>query len=257
MTTKKKKNFKILDSFKEYLYKPTVDIENLDNIKQDKELFQSNLELLNILEQKTNSKSFLYPIYDDEKFQVKIASKKEFNDFAYKAQVKNVQSEAEKICSKNFELTPHQQFIKNFMSSNTPYNSILLYHGLGTGKTCSAIGIAEETRSYLSQMNLSQRIIIVASPNVQENFKIQLFDERKLFFKDNAWNINNCAGKNFLKEINSISNKNINKDQVIRQVKNVINNSYLFMGYIEFANYIIKNSNKNIPDDLILKREKK
>ena len=59
MTTKKKKNFKILDSFKEYLYKPTVDIENLDNIKQDKELFQSNLELLNILEQKTNSKSFL------------------------------------------------------------------------------------------------------------------------------------------------------------------------------------------------------
>ena len=246
-TTKKiNKKFKLVDNFKEYLYKPTVDIPNLNTIKDNKELFNSNLELLNILQQKTNSKSFLYPIYDDEKFQVKIASKKEFNDFSYKAEVKNVQEEAEKICSKSFELSPHQQFIKNFLSSNTPYNSILLYHGLGTGKTCSAIGVAEETRSYLTQMNISQRIIIVASPNVQENFKIQLFDERKLNFKNNSWNIDNCAGKNFLKEINSISNKNITKDQVIKHVKNVINNSYLFMGYIEFANYIIKNSTKNI-----------
>ena len=185
------KKFKILDNFKEYLYKSTVPITNLDTIKDNKELFDSNLELLNILDQKTNSKSFLYPIYDDDKFQVKIASKKEFNDFSYKAEIKNVEEEAEKICSKNFELSPHQQFIKNFISSSTPYNSILLYHGLGTGKTCSAIGIAEETRNYLYQMNISQRIIIVASPNVQENFKIQLFDERKLNFKNNSWNIDN------------------------------------------------------------------
>tara|TARA_R110002072_G_scaffold5205_5_gene34453 strand:+ start:36 stop:4028 length:3993 start_codon:yes stop_codon:yes gene_type:complete len=251
------KKFKILDNFKEYLYKSTVPIANLDTIKDNKELFDSNLELLNILDQKTNSKSFLYPIYDDDKFQVKIASKKEFNDFSYKAEIKNVEEEAEKICSKNFELSPHQQFIKNFISSSTPYNSVLLYHGLGTGKTCSAIGIAEETRNYLYQMNISQRIIIVASPNVQENFKIQLFDERKLNFKNNSWNIDNCAGKNFLKEINSISNKNITKEQVIKHIRNVINNSYLFMGYIEFANYIIKNSTKNIPDSIELKEREK
>ena len=259
MSTNKKinKKFKLLDNFKEYLYKPTVDIPNLNTVTDNKELFNSNLELLNILQQKTNSKSFLYPIYDDEKFQVKIASKKEFNDFSYKAEIKNIQEEAEKICSKSFELSPHQQFIKNFLSSNTPYNSILLYHGLGTGKTCSAIGVAEETRNYLTQMNISQRIIIVASPNVQENFKIQLFDERKLIFKNNSWNIDNCAGKNFLKEINSISNKNITKDQVIKHVKNVINNSYLFMGYIEFANYIIKNSTKNIPESSDSKEREK
>ena len=106
-------------------------------------------------------------------------------------------------------------------------------------------------------MNISERIIIVASPNVQENFKMQLFDERKLYFKNNSWNIDNCAGKNFLKEINSISNKKITKEQIIKNVKNAINNSYLFMGYIEFANYIIKNTNKNIEDITDIKEREK
>ena len=66
------------------------------------------------------------------------------------------------------------------MSFQTPYNSLFLYHGLGTGKTCSAIGITEEMRAYMKQVGIKKRILIVASPNVQNNFKMQLFDERKL-----------------------------------------------------------------------------
>ena len=53
----------------------------------------------------------------------------------------------------SFELSPHQLFVKNFLSSQTPYNSLLLFHGLGTGKTCSAIGITEEHRDYIKQTN--------------------------------------------------------------------------------------------------------
>ena len=44
------------------------------------------------------------------------------------------------------------------MSAQTPYNSLLLYHGLGTGKTCSAITVAEEMRDYLKQLKIFQRI---------------------------------------------------------------------------------------------------
>ena len=79
-----------------------------------------------------------------------------------------------------FELAPHQNFVKNFMSFETPYNSLLLFHELGTGKTCSAIGVCEEMRLYLKQINLSKRIIIVANENVQDNFRKELFDENKL-----------------------------------------------------------------------------
>ena len=48
---------------------------------------------------------------------------------------------------------------------------------------------------------INKQIIIVCSPLVQKNFRLQLFDENKLEFKDNKWTINNCAGNNFLDEI--------------------------------------------------------
>ena len=50
--------------------------------------------------------------------------------------IKSIEEEAEKLCNSEFELLPHQMFIKNFLSNYTPYNSLFLYHGLGTGKTC-------------------------------------------------------------------------------------------------------------------------
>lgn len=85
---------------------------------------------------------FLYPRLDDPDLSLKIAKRKEFNDTQYDGSIKDIREQAEKLCSADFELMPHQSFVKNFMSFQTPYNSLLLYHGLGTGKTCSAIGIA-------------------------------------------------------------------------------------------------------------------
>ena len=132
--------------------------------------------------------------------------------------------------------------VKNFLSFYTPYNSILLYHGLGTGKTCSAIGIAEETREHLKQLNIKKKIIIIASPNVQDNFRIQLFDERKLEFINGGWNIENCVGNKFLNELNLISYKDLSRDSIIKQINNIINQYYSFYGYTEFANDIVKTS---------------
>jgi hypothetical protein len=183
---------------------------------------------------------YLYPNLDDPLFNIKIAERKEFNDTQYDGQIKNVEDEAERLCNADFELAPHQLFVRNFLSFTTPYNSLLLYHGLGSGKTCSAIGVGEEMRAYLKQMGINQRIIVVASPNVQENFKLQLFDERKLKLVDGLWNIKACTGNSLLKEINPMSMRGLSKDKIVRQVKRIINNSYLFLGYIEFANYISK-----------------
>lgn len=187
-----------------------------------------------------DSKSYLYPVLDDPLFNVKIARKKEFYDTRYVGDIKNLEEEADRLCNAEFELSPHQLFVRNFMSFATPYNSLLLYHGLGSGKTCSAIGVAEEMRAYLKQMSISQRIIVVASPNVQDNFRTQLFDARKLKLMDGMWNIRACTGNRYLKEINPMSMKGLSKEKVIRQVKRIINGSYLFLGYIEFANYISK-----------------
>jgi hypothetical protein len=126
------------------------------------------------------------------------------------------------------------------MNLYTPYRGLLLYHGLGSGKTCSAIGVCEEMRDYLKQMGIHQRILIVASENVQDNFKLQLFDERKLQLVDGLWNIKSCIGNKLIREINPMNMKGVPKDKIIQQIKSIINSYYLFLGYGQFANYIIK-----------------
>ena len=121
----------------------------------------------------------LYPTLDDPNFILKIAEKREFNNTKYDGEIYPVESRGDELSKIPFELSSHQLFVRNFLSFQTPYNSLLLYHGLGSGKTCSAISICEEMRDYLNQLGISKRIMIIAS-NVQENFRLQMFDERKL-----------------------------------------------------------------------------
>lgn len=190
------------------------------------------------LKKNPDENNFLYPSLNDPNFIVKIAEKKEFNDTPYDGEIYDLKKHSDKLSNASFELAPHQNFVKNFLSYQTPYNSLLLYHGLGTGKTCSAIGVCEEQREYLNQMSIKRRTIIVASPNVQDSFNMQLFDERKLKKVNNTWNISGCVSNKLLNEINPTNIKGLTREKIITQIKNLIASSYLFMGYIEFANYI-------------------
>ena len=112
-----------------------------------------------------------------------------------------------------------------------------------THNTCSAIGICEEMRDYMKQLGIKKRIIIVASENVQDNFKLQLFDERKLKLTDGVWNIRGCTGNKLLQEINPMNMRGMTKEKVVSQIKGLINANYIFLGYVQFANYIIKTMN--------------
>ena len=194
----------------------------------------------NELAKNPEENSYLYPSLNDPNFIIKIAEKKEFNDTKYDGKIYDIKEQAEVLANAEFELAPHQAFVKNFLSFQTPYNSLLLFHSLGTGKTCTAIGVCEEQRDYLKQLGITKRTIVVASPNVQDNFRLQLFDERKLKLIDGLWNLKGCVGNKLLKEINPMNMKGLTKEKVVSQVKNIINSSYLFLGYIEFANYIEK-----------------
>jgi hypothetical protein len=104
-------------------------------------------------------------------------------------------------------------------------------------------------RAYMKQMGITKRIIIVASPNVQDNFRLQLFDERKLEqLPDGTWNLNTCIGNSLLNEINPTNLQGLTRDKIIAQIRSLINNFYVFMGNKgEFANYIRKSI--SIPAD--------
>ena len=199
----------------------------------------SEIELINWNDMlKSKDFNVLYPTLDDPNFNYKIFTKKEFNDTKYDGEIYDVKQQAEVLKNADYELLPHQMFVKNFLSFQTPYNSLLLYHGLGSGKTCSAIGVCEDMRDYLRQMGINKKIIIVASPDVQNNFRLQLFDERKLVFLDGVWTISGCIGDKLLKEVNPTGMKGYTKEKINSSINRLIDNSYEFMGYVQLSNTI-------------------
>ena len=67
----------------------------------------------------------------------------------------------------NRELFPYQKLVRDYLVSETPYRGLLLYHGLGSGKTCSAISVAE---SLLSR----KKIYVMAPASLLTNFRTEL-----------------------------------------------------------------------------------
>ena len=185
----------------------------------------------------------LYPTLDDPHFQSKISQHQEFADSKYEGAVKDmdIQTQSDLMCTAKYELMPHQTFVKNFLSVQTPYNSLLLFHMLGTGKTCSAIGIAEEMRKYLQQVGSNKKVIVIASPNVQSNFRKELFDDRKLIEVNGIWTMDRtCIGNSLLREINPTNIKELDRRHIIQQIDAIIQQYYDFMGYGTFFNKMRK-----------------
>ena len=189
----------------------------------------------------------LYPNIDDPDFQYKIAQKKEFADTRYDGRILDIEEESEKRCNAPFELMPHQLFVKNFMSMQTPYNSLLLYNGLGSGKSLTAIGVSEEMRTYMKQVGVHKRIVVLASPNVVNNFRLQLFDESKLRLENGIWTINSSIAQAILDEINPTHLKDMSKSRILANVHALIKTYYDFKGYVKFSNEI-SNALKPFPE---------
>ena len=138
-----------------------------------------NKEKIKLIEEKnriffkSNKISMKYPHIQDLTLQKKIALKKEFQ-YKYDGEIKDIIEEDKngKLCTK-LEF-PHQQFVKSFINDKTPYNSLLLYHGLGSGKTCSAIGITEEFRKSNKYNPSFKKISLILLANFDP--KLLLFD---------------------------------------------------------------------------------
>ena len=248
-TKKGKKQSEVEDVGSDIISSEVCDADEINKLYSkkcgnNKDQLKAELENRKELELHPTEDEYLYPVLDDPNFNIKIAQKKEFTDTRYDGAIYDVEKYSNILKTAEYELLPQQAFVRNFLSFQTPYNSLLLFHGLGSGKTCSAIGVCEEMRDYLKQMGITKRIIIVASPNVQDNFKLQLFDERKLKEVDGIWTMKGCLGNKLLKEINPTGMKGLKREKVIQQVKNLINASYSFQGYLQFSNEIVRKAGK-------------
>ena len=63
------------------------------------------------------------------------------------------------------EVYEYQKFVREYVRQASPYRGLLVYHGLGSGKTCSAIAAAE------ALFSVSKKKIIVMTPfSLRDNF---------------------------------------------------------------------------------------
>ena len=136
-----------------------------------------------------------YPEITDKHFYENLYMKKEFRDTEVKEKIEWNPLQTSK---KDFVLEPHQIFLKNYISPDTPYNGILIFHGTGVGKTCSALSIAEGFKQTLHKMN--KKILIIST---LKNFQTELYNIEKEKNKKNPDDIVQCTGKEYeLKEEN-------------------------------------------------------
>ena len=178
----------------------------------------------------------LYPDSDDPKFVVKLMKKREFQDSKQKS-VKESFMEGEERCrtTEDFEITPVQRFVSRLLSPRTPYHSALLYHGVGVGKTCAAITVAE---SYLHEFP-GKKVYIIAPPNIQEGFKRTIFDREGLraATKTSIATHRGCTGNTYLEITGSLTESNITT--IENRVAKAIKARYEFFGYTSFYNHIM------------------
>ena len=73
----------------------------------------------------------LNPYNDD--FSKVIYQKREFHENRLKPIENKPENRGEQLS--------HQKNLSRFVSEHTEYNSLLIFHEMGTGKTCTAIGI--------------------------------------------------------------------------------------------------------------------
>ena len=140
-----------------------------------------------------------YPSTGDGSFNVKLMAKREFNQYG---NAQNVDS----CVNTDFVLSNTQKFLRNFLSPYTPYTGVLIFHGVGVGKTCTSIQIAESFK-----LVFNKRVLVLSPPSIKHNFQRQIFDPMK--------GASQCTG-------------------AIYQQDSLPNAYYDFMGYIEFSTSI-------------------
>lgn len=189
---------------------------------------------------------------------------KEYIEYKQKFDNKNM----DELCKKNnnFVLQPQQLFLKKYFNKNiNNIKQFLLYHEIGSGKTCTSIILAEE----FLKINNQNKILVILPARLVNNYYDELislctnfkyFDENdyELYINNNTgFNIKQKLRKKFIANINlkynilsydkfrllCMKNKNNilkflndftkNTIVIIDEIHNIISNTYSIDDYLK------------------------
>ena len=144
-----------------------------------------------------------------------------------------------------FKLQSQQRFLRRVLSPDAPTRNLLMIHGTGTGKTCTAIQVAEE---YILRPEFQdKKVFVVASAAVQDNFQSQLFDMTRVNIDTIAGTLDSkqCTGRRYLDMLMRIESepKNWNNPDIRAKLERtanaIIKEFYEFTAYSSFGNMIM------------------
>ena len=93
-----------------------------------------------------------------------LPNRKAFSDSITRIFLKYRQRNAEGTDEAPEKLYPYQRLVRDYLLIETPYRGLLLYHGLGSGKTCSSIAVAESLMT-------NKKVYILTPASLEENYR--------------------------------------------------------------------------------------
>jgi len=186
----------------------------------------SNLENI---DDKLMTTNYNYPDVTDEDLQYKIYKKREFyyHKIPERPVIKtynDMKEYRDGICAGEVALFDYQSLLGNIINPDTPYKGMVVFHGLGTGKTCAGVAIAEKFKPLVQKYN-TKIIVLVPGPLIKESWKHHIIK---------------CTGETYLKKIDK--SQYVDHQELDRLKKNALAQAmqyYKFMSYKSFHKRVL------------------
>ena len=119
----------------------------------------------------------------------------------------------------------HQEFVANLMSPYTPYDRLLVFHGLGTGKSVVMAAVAELAKKVKAgEISNNEIIVLVRNPTLRKNIMNEIATV--------ATNYKYYPSKEEIKE------ENLSEDAIRRRVSKRLGINYEIETFTTFVNSI-------------------
>ena len=119
----------------------------------------------------------------------------------------------------------HQEFVANLMSPYTPYDKLLVFHGLGTGKSVVMAAVAELAKKVKAgEISNNEVIILVRNPTLRKNIMNEIATV--------ATNYKYYPSKEEIKE------ENLSEDAIRRRISKRLGVNYEIETFTTFVNSI-------------------
>lgn len=162
----------------------------------------------------------MYPDIENDDFNDLITNK--FNQF----KIRDSKKTMKQLCTpKKFKLQNSQKLVSSYINPKSPYKNLLVFHQIGSGKTCAAITIAEGWKN-------KKKIVVLTPASLIDNFRDELRSD--------------CGNNNYItkKEKQQLSKlKSTDKEyiKIINKTNERIAKYYNIMSYHKFIDKVLAN----------------